>query len=199
MKLFLALLLGAGCVLSMAIALQPRHPPAAAALAQALANAPATRIRYPANGQPALALPHGETRRVRSLLDIAGPMSFGDYVWNEAGVPRGPVWVRIDLQRQTLSVFRAEHEIGTAVILYGTDGHPTPIGAFRVLERDRDHWSRSYDAPMPYMLRLTADGVAIHASTVKEGRATHGCIGVPPAFAARLFEQVGEGDMVVIG
>jgi len=51
---------------------------------------------------------------------------------------------------------------------------------------------------MPYMLRLTRDGVAIHGSNVREGWATHGCIGVPLDFARRLFEEAAKGDMVTI-
>jgi lipoprotein-anchoring transpeptidase ErfK/SrfK len=95
-------------------------------------------------------------------------------------------------------VFRGGHEIGSAVILYGTDGKPTPTGSFTILQKDRNHYSRSYDAPMPYMLRLTNDGVAIHGSNVREGRATHGCIGVPLDFARQLFAVASKGDPIVI-
>jgi len=45
---------------------------------------------------------------------------------------------------------------------------------------------------------LTADGVAIHASEVSWGKATHGCIGVPSAFARRLYGAMGLGDQVTI-
>jgi lipoprotein-anchoring transpeptidase ErfK/SrfK len=48
------------------------------------------------------------------------------------------------------------------------------------------------------MLRLTKDGVAIHGSTVREGWATHGCIGVPLGFAKLLFAAAKKGDPVVI-
>jgi lipoprotein-anchoring transpeptidase ErfK/SrfK len=51
---------------------------------------------------------------------------------------------------------------------------------------------------MPFMLRLTADGVAIHGADVRRGAATHGCIGVPTDFARRLFGAVKLGDPVVI-
>jgi lipoprotein-anchoring transpeptidase ErfK/SrfK len=125
-------------------------------------------------------------------------MQFGDFVWSEDQIPDGPVWVRIDLKRQLMSVFRGGHEIGSAVILYGTDGKPTPTGSFAILEKDAHHYSHSYDAPMPYMLRLTDDGVAIHGSNVREGYATHGCIGVPLEFARLLFGAAKTGDNVVI-
>ncbi|KTT73714.1 hypothetical protein NS334_07045 [Sphingomonas endophytica] len=136
---------------------------------------------------------------VRSLLNIRRPMRFGDYVWNDIGVPdEGPVRVRVDLPRQMISVFRNGHEVGTAVILYGTDHKPTPTGTFPILARARSHMSSLYDAEMPYMLRLTNDGVAIHASRVRSGSATHGCVGVPLAFARLLFDQVARGDLVTI-
>lgn len=156
------------------------------------------RIWYAADHYPRLTLPDGRQEIVRSVLNVTAPMQFGDFVWNEDRIPAGAVWVRIDLARQILSVFRDGHEIGSAVILYGTDGKPTPTGSFTILEKDAHHFSRSYDAPMPYMLRLTADGVAIHGSNVREGWATHGCIGVPLEFARLLFGVAGKGDPVAI-
>lgn len=156
------------------------------------------RIWYAARNYPRLSLPDGRQEIVRSVLNITRPMQFGGFVWDEDGIPQGPVWVRIDLTRQLLSVFRDGHEIGSAVILYGTDGKPTPTGRFTILEKDAHHVSRSYDAPMPYMLRLTSDGVAIHGSNVRQGWATHGCIGVPLDFARLLFGAAAKGDAVVI-
>lgn len=158
----------------------------------------AARIRYPAGRMPHLRAPDGSARAVRSLLNVAKPMAYGDFVWDERGVPAGATWVQVDLARQLISVFRDGDEIGSAVVLYGTDGKPTPSGVFPIMEKDRDHVSSLYDAEMPFMLRLTGDGVAIHASSVRRGAATHGCIGVPPAFAAKLFEAVSRGDAVVV-
>lgn len=164
----------------------------------AAAPSPPHRIVYPADRLPVLTLPDGQRQVVRSLLNVDRPLHYGDYRWDDAGVPAGPTWVRVDLGRQTLSLFRAGHEIGSAVILYGTDGKPTPQGVFPILEKNREHQSSLYDAEMPYMLRLTGDGVAIHASTVRYGRATHGCVGIPPAFARLLFDQVKRRDPVAI-
>jgi len=138
-------------------------------------------------------------RPIKSILDIRQPMEYGEFRWNDRGVPAGPIWIRIDLKSQLLSVFRAGHEIGTAVILYGTDGLPTPTGKFPILAKWKDHRSATYDnAPMPYTLRLTKDGVAIHGSNVRWGFATHGCIGIPTDFAAKVFGVVHVGDPVLI-
>nr|WP_314445821.1 L,D-transpeptidase family protein [uncultured Sphingomonas sp.] len=133
-----------------------------------------------------------------SLLRIARRMEYGDFQWNDEGVPPGPITIRVDLRTQMLSVFRAGHEIGTAVVLYGADGKDTPLGSFPILWKGRNHQSSIYDAPMPYTLRLTGDGVAIHGSNVRSGAATHGCIGIPEEFAFRLFEETRTGDMVTI-
>ena len=138
-------------------------------------------------------------RPIKSILDIRQPMEYGEFRWNDRGIPPGPVWIRIDLKAQLISVFRSGHEIGTAVILYGTDGLPTPTGKFPILAKWKDHRSATYDnAPMPYTLRLTKDGVAIHGSNVRWGFATHGCIGIPTDFAAKVFTVVRVGDPVLI-
>lgn len=135
---------------------------------------------------------------VSSFLPVHGPMHYGQYLWNERGVPPGRSWILVDLDSQIISVFRGGREIGTAVILYGGDSTPTPLGRFRVLARLRNHRSSLYDAPMPFTIRLTDDGVSIHGSSVVRGAATHGCIGIPTAFAARLFEAIRQGDEVTI-
>lgn len=137
-------------------------------------------------------------RPVKSLLAVEKPLQFGDYDWNDRAIPAGQTWIRVDLGEQLISVFRAGHEIGTSVIVYGGDNKETPGGTFHILAKDKDHRSSIYDAAMPYTLQLTGDGVSIHGSTVRWGAATHGCIGVPLEFARRLFDEARVGDEVVI-
>jgi lipoprotein-anchoring transpeptidase ErfK/SrfK len=146
---------------------------------------------------PAPAAP--EPLVVKRVLPIGGPIRFGDYHWDTADVPaEGPLVITIDLEAQTLSVFRDGYEIGATAILYGADSNPTPLGQHQITQKKVHHISNLYGAPMPYMMRLTNDGVAIHASDIKEGLATHGCIGVPLAFAKLLFAQAKLGDRVII-
>jgi lipoprotein-anchoring transpeptidase ErfK/SrfK len=138
-------------------------------------------------------------RDVKSVLNVTERLRYGEYRWDEKNVPDGGIWVRVDLKRQLISVFRGGHEIGTAVILYGAEDKETPVGVFPVLAKIRDHKSTTYDnAPMPYTMRLTGDGVSIHGSEVSWGRATHGCIGVPLEFAHKLFDEISKGDQVTI-
>ncbi|MBI0473982.1 hypothetical protein D9601_01205 [Sphingomonas sp. MA1305] len=134
---------------------------------------------------------------IKRVLDI-GPIKFGDYAWDDEGVPDGPLIITVDLAAQTLSVFRDGYEIGAAAILYGTDDKPTPLGTFPITQKDADHVSTLYHAPMPYMLRLTNDGVSIHGTEVAWGYATHGCVGVPTAFAKKLFAVAKLGDRVIV-
>lgn len=133
-----------------------------------------------------------------SLLRIDRRMQYGDFEWSDEGVPPGRITIRVDLRTQLMSVFRGGHEIGTAVALYGADSKQTPLGSFPILWKGRNHRSSLYDAPMPFTLRLTGDGVAIHGSNVRWGAATHGCVGIPTEFARRLFEQARVGDTVTI-
>lgn len=169
----------------------PREAPADPVRTKAIATAledTSHLVRIPQHADP----------NIKSVLNIPARLKHGEFAWNDRNVPAGPVWVRVDLSKQILSVFRAGHEIGTAVITYGAGTKPTPAGKFNVLWKQKDHQSSLYDAAMPYTLRLTNDGVSIHGGDVQPGRATHGCVGVPIGFARLVFSQVGVGDPVVV-
>src|SRR5688572_12985898 len=138
---------------------------------------------------------------IRRILPIDGPIRYGEWHWNEDGAPAdGPLVITVDLEARVLSVFRGGYEIGAAAVLLGTDEHPTPTGVFPILSKERHNVSEIYgDAPMPWTMRLTHDGVAIHGgSTVELGWSSHGCIGTPDAFVSRLFAIAKVGDRVII-
>ena len=136
---------------------------------------------------------------VKRILPIDGPIKFGEWHWNEQGAPaNGALVITVDLKANVLSVFRDGYEIGATAVLTGHGDKPTPLGVFPITEKDRDHVSNLYDAPMPYMLRLTDDGVAIHATKVENGYITRGCVGVPDGFAKKLFAAAKLGDRVIV-
>ena len=143
-------------------------------------------------------LPLSDKFVVKRILQIDEPFVHGYYKWDDEGVPAGELVVTVDLKAESISVFRAGYEIGAAVITFGDSEKPTPTGVFPITQKSKDHVSNIYGSPMPYMLRLTNDGVAIHASDVKWGWGTRGCIGVPLEFARLLFEQVKLGDRVMV-
>lgn len=136
---------------------------------------------------------------IKRILPIEGAIKYGDWHWDDAGVAPGPIVMTVDLEARVISVFRGGYEIGAAAVLLGTQDHPTPLGSFPILSKERHNVSEKYDnAPMPFTLRLTADGVSIHGSDVENGYASHGCIGVPNDFAAKVFAVASKGDRVII-
>lgn len=187
----------AGLAGAVAMLGAPGRPAVAQAAMPVRAPAPIARSVVPAaKPAPAPALDAGYV--VKRILAVKSPFVHGDYYWDEAGVPAGPIVVTVDLEAQTLSVFRGGYEIGTAVVVYGADEKPTPLGVFAISQKDAKHVSNLYDAPMPYMLRLTNDGISIHGSAVGSNLATHGCVGVPKPFAKLLFGAVKLGDRVIV-
>ena len=151
---------------------------------------------------PAAALaPKPDDQRfvIKRILPISGPIRYGEWYWDEAGVTAGPLVITVDLDARVLSVFRGGYEIGATAVLLGTQEKPTPLGVFPILMKRADHYSSAYDdAPMPFTMRLTEDGVSIHGTTVERGYASHGCVGTPTPFAKKLFGVAKLGDRVFI-
>lgn len=191
---------------------EPAGPIAAPApaIADPLPRGPAARMISSPQVQavPAVAPTPARVQRVanddpfviKSILPIEGTIRYGEWFWDESRAPTGgKIVVTVDLDARVISVFRDGHEIGTAVALLGTTSHPTPLGTFPILTKEKDNVSEKYNnAPMPWTLRLTWDGIAIHGSPVANGYASHGCIGVPDPFAEKLFAIARRGDKVVI-
>jgi len=137
---------------------------------------------------------------VLAILSPDSPLQEGEYLWEPERAPTGKLEIVADVARDTLYVYRDGIEIGRTILIYGVDEKPTPLGSFPILQKKKDHISNLYNAPMPYMMRLTWDGVALHGSgeTVDNRYATHGCIGLPDEFAALLFRAAKLGDRVTV-
>jgi len=171
------------------------HPAAVASRLPASGPVPGPApVLTPAPPHPAIDGPFV----VRSILPISGPIQFGKYYWDETKGEPGPLVVTVDLTARVLSVFENGHEVGATAILKGYGDKPTPVGVFPITQKDEHHISNIFNVPMPYMMRLTNDGVSIHGSKVERGYATNGCIGVPDGFAAKLFAKAHLGDRVII-
>ena len=124
----------------------------------------------------------------------------GQYRWHpEAAPAEGPVNIVVSLPLQRAWVFRGGVLIGVSTISSGQPGYDTPVGRFAILQKRVDHRSNLYDdAPMPFMQRLTWDGVALHAGQVAAEPVSHGCIRLPRAFAQRLYSVTALGTTVVV-
>jgi lipoprotein-anchoring transpeptidase ErfK/SrfK len=185
----------AGMVPSSALATPPVQP---LAYDVAAVTAPAS----PPASAPAAREATAALSSIRVTRELAIPhwLRPGEYAWDaQAAALPGQTIVVVNIRARVLSAYRDGVEIGRSSLIYGADNKPTPTGSFPILQKDADHWSNLYDAPMPHMLRLSWDGVAIHGSpTLEDALATRGCVGLPVEFARLLFDQVRVGDRVVI-
>jgi hypothetical protein len=123
----------------------------------------------------------------------------GEYLWAPEIAPAGPMTVIVSLAAQRAYVYRNGVPIAVSTISSGQDGHETPTGVFTILQKDPDHRSNIYsNAPMPFMQRLTWDGIALHAGKLPGYRASHGCVRLPLAFAKALFSATRLGITVIV-
>ena len=102
---------------------------------------------------------------------------------------------------QHMYVFSDGQLWASTPISTGKKRHATPSGVFPILQKQRYHRSNIYSgAPMPYMQRLTWEGIALHSGWVPGYPASHGCVRLPPAFAQSLFKLTNtSATSVVIG
>ena len=123
----------------------------------------------------------------------------GEYLWTPELAPQGPVVIVISLPEQLAYVYRNGVRIGVSTVSSGKKGYETPTGVFTILQKRKEHYSNLYDnAPMPYMQRLTWDGVALHAGRVPGYPASHGCVRLPLEFSKKLFDVTSHGMTVVV-
>ncbi|MBA3527488.1 MAG: L,D-transpeptidase family protein, partial [Sphingomonas sp.] len=112
---------------------------------------------------------------------------------------RDGVLIVVSLPSQKAFVFKDGEAWESTDVSTGKPGNDTPEGAFPILQKKVHHRSSLYDdAPMPYMQRLTWDGVALHAGRVPGYPASHGCIRMPKAFAKKLYEITGFSKTIVL-
>src|SRR3954465_7835124 len=95
-------------------------------------------------------------------------------------------------QRMTVSVDGKPRY--TWPVSTGMTGHATPAGAFKAFRMEEEHFSQEWDdAPMPHSIFFTPAGHAIHGSSATRrlgSPASHGCVRLAPANAAKLFALV---------
>lgn len=123
----------------------------------------------------------------------------GEFLWHPEVSPDGPVVVVVSLPEQLAHVYRDGVRIAVSTISSGKPGNDTPTGTYPILQKRVEHYSNLYDnAPMPYMQRLTWDGIALHAGRNPGYPASHGCIRLPHAFAELLYDVTSHGTTVVV-
>ncbi len=137
------------------------------------------------------------------------------------------VFILISLMRQRI-YFKVGEEIAIdAPLSSGKVAGMTPKGQYTILEKDADHHSSVYGdfvdangevvragvslkidsapsgttyvgAPMKWFMRLTWQGVGMHAGFLPGYAASHGCIRLPEEIAKIIYDCVRIGTRVVI-
>jgi lipoprotein-anchoring transpeptidase ErfK/SrfK len=147
--------------------------------------------------------------------------------WNDHGGP-GKLSIHIDLSEQMATYYRGKKQVGWSYISSGKEGSDTQPGDYKICEKDEVRYSNLYGwisdangvvtngnatpkspvpagefyhpAPMRHWMRLTWDGVGLHAGEIpKPGEASsHGCIRLPKDFAPVLYKAAPMGTPVKV-
>jgi L,D-transpeptidase catalytic domain len=133
--------------------------------------------------------------------------------------------VEIDLEEQRAYLLQDGRPVLASPISSGRYGHLTKTGSFKVLDKERTHYSSMYGkivdalgntivadadadmavprggkfvpAPMHYFMRFNgADGM--HAGYLPGCPASHGCVRMPEQYAIALFNSVSVGTPVTV-
>jgi lipoprotein-anchoring transpeptidase ErfK/SrfK len=114
-------------------------------------------------------------------------------------VAKGPLLIVISIADQRISLYDDGALVARSSVSTGVKGHPTPLGVFSVISKNKWHRSNIYSgAPMPYMQRITWSGIALHAGDLPGYPASHGCIRLTHDFAVRLWHLTKRGTRVII-
>ena len=134
-----------------------------------------------------------------TVIEAVERLRPGEYLWAPDLAPAGPVLLVVSVTTQRAILYRNGLPIAISTVSTGREGYRTPTGVFTVLQKQVEHYSSIYDnAPMPYMQRLTWQGVALHGGDLPGYPASHGCIRLPKAFAQLLYGVTRLGMTVIV-
>jgi lipoprotein-anchoring transpeptidase ErfK/SrfK len=131
----------------------------------------------------------------------------------------------VSLKSQQASLYHHGKLVAVSPISSGREGKSTPVGKYRVIEKDADHRSTLYGnyvrdgkvvkenvdirkggrpagskfegVPMPYFMRFTG-AYGLHAGNVPGYPASSGCVRLPKRQAKRFYDAVKLGTPVVV-
>ena len=145
----------------------------------------------------------------------------------DGGAASGSPRIRISLSEQTAYFYKGDSLVGKSWLSTGCEGRRTPTGSFRIMQKNKWHKSSRYGAfvdaagnvvdgdvdykkdPVPpglryegakmtNFMRLTSDGVGMHAGFLPGYPASHGCIRMPEHMSEAFFNTVSVGTPVTI-
>jgi lipoprotein-anchoring transpeptidase ErfK/SrfK len=160
---------------------------------------PEAPLNKPAPMVPPTVPPVVQKKPVAKKAVATDSLKPGQYVWKSRATKDSQTKIVVVLDIQRLYVFQNGSLVAFSTVSTGKKGHETPAGIFTILEKNKDHKSNIYDdAPMPFMQRLTWDGIALHAGHNPGRAASHGCVRLPLSFAKNLFDVTKYGQQVIV-
>jgi hypothetical protein len=112
---------------------------------------------------------------------------------------KGVQQIVVSIGSQRVTLYSNGVRVAQGPVSTGTPGHPTPMGVFSIIQKDRYHHSNLYgNAPMYYMQRITWSGSAMHEGALPGHPASHGCIRMTHGFAAALWPTTKLGVRVIV-
>jgi lipoprotein-anchoring transpeptidase ErfK/SrfK len=145
--------------------------------------------------------------------------------WDGDSVNGSPS-VKISLGEQRAYFYKGGVLVGVSQLSTGREGLNTPLGHFKIIQKDKDHVSSLFGdyvdsagnvvvpnidvtkdpkppgthfrgTPMPYFMRIVS-GTGMHAGYLPGYPASHGCIRMPEFMAEDFFRSVSVGTPVTI-
>jgi len=109
----------------------------------------------------------------------------------------------VDLSEQKAYAIEDGQIVFDGRISSGKEGRETPGGEYEIMQKKRHHKSNLWPKPnggakMPYMMRLSNNGIAMHLGYVPNRPASHGCIRLKNRFAQRLYHWSRVGTRVIV-
>ncbi len=181
-------------------------------------NVLAWQIADPAFDDPTLEapLPWPPSQQAPPPQEAAAPRKL--YEWHGDG--RKITRIVVDTNEQRAVFYDGNEVIGWSTVATGLANHPTPTGEFEVIEKVVDKYSNLYGriynragrlvnssarqgrdpipaggrfagSPMPHWMRMTHDGIGIHAGPIPRpgSPASHGCIRLPNKMAETVYQH----------
>ncbi|MBW4719213.1 L,D-transpeptidase [Saccharothrix obliqua] len=93
-------------------------------------------------------------------------------------------------------IYHGQASYGPVPVTHGRPGFETPTGTFSVLRKVKDEWSKPYNAPMPYSVYFTDNGIAFHEGSLTEQ--SHGCVHLSHEAAVTFFDNLFPGEQVQV-
>ena len=143
-------------------------------------------------------LPARKSIKVRSRASDKARDKAGRSADKSPPLPSGPLHIIVSIDKQRATLFADGQPVASTAVSTGTAGHPTPMGVFTVIQKDRHHVSNLYNASMPYMQRITWSGSALHQGPLPGYPASHGCVRLTESFAQRLWKTTKMGARIIV-